>query len=261
MPRQTGSSPVEPLESNSAIDSPEPMSEQSIGTAGIQKQPQRKVLRDQGKDDQTLLLKDKPRVKPILKQLSFRVNETTHEKIERAAKKANKSINAWMEEILSEAADDALGLAQKPERFHSESIQRLMDDEDLAAELAEQLEDYLQEWNMRTVFKFNAALQRLLIGLDEVNLFQKPIDESSETGVSAAIDQSEALANLAISLLPFLPKDENPASVIRLGGALKKFIRGLVTIKSFLKDDQDENTCKVVAKIEAYLHDSRNSPS
>ncbi len=257
MPRQTGSSSVEPLGSNPVIHSPELVSDQSVG---IQKQPQNKVLSDQGKDDQTLFLKDKTRLKSPLKQLSFRVNEATHEKIERAAKKANKSINAWMEEILSEAADDALGLAQKPERFHSESIQRLMDDEDLAAELAEQLEEYLQEWNMRTVFKFNAALQRLLIGLDEINLFQEFANESPETGSSPAVNQSEALANLATSIMPFLPKDENPASAIRLGSALKKFIRGLVTIKSFLKDDQDENARNVVAKIEAYLHDSRNSP-
>ena len=47
--------------------------------------------------------------KPFSGKLPFRTTPERHRQLYIAAKKAGKSINAWMDEVLSEAARDALG--------------------------------------------------------------------------------------------------------------------------------------------------------
>lgn len=52
-------------------------------------------------------LGEKPE-KPFSGKLPYRTSPETHRKIFIAAKKSGKSINAWMDEVLSEMADKAL---------------------------------------------------------------------------------------------------------------------------------------------------------
>ncbi|HIK13672.1 MAG TPA: type II toxin-antitoxin system HicB family antitoxin [Oscillatoriaceae cyanobacterium M33_DOE_052] len=52
--------------------------------------------------------------KPFSGKLLYRTNSDTHRKIFIAAKKAGKSINAWMDEVLREAADKSINTKQKP---------------------------------------------------------------------------------------------------------------------------------------------------
>ncbi|GAB4280189.1 MAG: hypothetical protein Fur0025_07970 [Oscillatoriaceae cyanobacterium] len=52
--------------------------------------------------------------KPFPGKLLYRTNSETHRKIFIAAKKAGKSINAWMDEVLREAADKSINTKQKP---------------------------------------------------------------------------------------------------------------------------------------------------
>ncbi len=51
--------------------------------------------------------------KPFPGKLLYRTNSDTHRKIFIAAKKAGKSINAWMDEVLREAADKSINTKQK----------------------------------------------------------------------------------------------------------------------------------------------------
>ena len=53
--------------------------------------------------------------KPFSGRLPYRTNSDTHRKIFIAAKKAGKSINAWMDEVLREAADKSINTKQKPD--------------------------------------------------------------------------------------------------------------------------------------------------
>ncbi|WP_199245522.1 type II toxin-antitoxin system HicB family antitoxin [[Phormidium] sp. ETS-05] len=53
--------------------------------------------------------------KPFSGRLPYRTNSDTHRKIFIAAKKAGKSINAWMDEVLREAADKSINTKRKPD--------------------------------------------------------------------------------------------------------------------------------------------------
>lgn len=52
--------------------------------------------------------------KPFSGRLPYRTNSDTHRKIFIAAKKAGKSINAWMDEVLQDAADKFINAKRKP---------------------------------------------------------------------------------------------------------------------------------------------------
>jgi len=185
-----------------------------------------------------------------VKQLSFRIDDSTHERINLAARKAGKSINAWMEENLSEAADDVLGRTRKTITFRSKTIQRLVDDEELSGKLAQDIESYLQVWDLRSVFQFKTALGQLLVGIDEVRFFQQNREDNAPPGAIHPVSKDTGrITLLTESLLDFLPSEERVIPLL-FSLALKRLVQGIAAIKPFLKEDKDENILNIVAIVE-----------
>ena len=200
-----------------------------------------------------LLIPDRDRRPKAVKQLSFRTDENTHERILLAARKADKSINAWMEEILSEAADDTLGHYRPTTSFHSPAIRRLIEEEELAGQLAQDVESYLQAWNLRSVFQFKTALQKLLSGIDEVRFFLQTSGNGSLVKIKDFVSKDTSrITLLAQVILDFLPS-EDPLTLLIFSRAIKKLSQGLAAVKPFLKEDKNRNTKNIVATIEKLI--------
>lgn len=196
-----------------------------------------------------------------VKQLSLRVDDDIHNQIARAAQKTNKSINAWMVEILSEAAEDALGSSHKLETTYSEVIQYLVGDERIMTELTEQMDIGLQSWNLRSALQFYIALNKLLAGLDAVHFFYpKASEQAADNAISLTEEDKNKLRHLAESLFYFLPDDDDPSSLLRFNIFLKKLAQGLVAIKPFFEQETVESTCNMIVKIADYLSNFQHSP-
>lgn len=195
-----------------------------------------------------------------VKQLSLRVDDDIHNQIARAAQKANKSINAWMVEILSEAAEDALGSSHRLETSYSEVIQCLVGDEQIMTELTEQMDIGLQNWNLRSALQFYIALNKLLAGLDAVHFFHpKASDQAADNAIILTEEDKNKLRHLAESLFYFLPEDDDPSSLLRFNFFLKKLAQGLVAVKPFFEQETVESTCNVIVKIADYLSNFQHS--
>lgn len=189
-----------------------------------------------------------------VKQISFRSDDSTHERIHLAARKAGKSVNAWMEENLNEAADDVLGRTREITKFRSRTIQKLVEDAEISGRLAEEIESYLQVWDLRSVFQFKTALGQLLIGIDEVRFFQQDRkDNTATSSIHLAPKDTGRITSLTESLLFFLPPEDRVAP-LPFSSALKKLVQGAAAVKPFLKEDKNENILNIVAKVENFLN-------
>lgn len=189
-----------------------------------------------------------------VKQLSFRIDDRTHERIHLAARKAGKSINAWMEENLSEAADDALGRTREATTFRSRTIQQIVEDAEISGKLAQDIESYLQVWDLRSVFRFKTALGQLLVGMDEIRFFQQNREDNAPPGAIHSVSKDTSrITLLTESLLFFLPPEDG-VNPLPFSLALKKLVQGAVAIKPFLKEDKNENILNIVAIIENLLN-------
>jgi len=236
----------------SAQDSP------AQNPSGKRISPETNELKDRQQKVNTILTPDRDRRPKAVKQLTFRIDETTHERIHLAARKADKSINAWMEEILSEAADDTLGHSRQTVSFHSPVIRRLVEEEELAGQLAQEIESYLQVWDLRSVFQFKTALQKLLVGIDEVRLFlQNRGDDSSIEAKDFVSKDTTQVALLTSSILEFLPS-EDPLTILIFSRAIKKLSQGLAAVKPFLIEDKNRNTKNIVITIEKLINSLEN---
>jgi hypothetical protein len=208
----------------------------------------------------TLMPRNPEHEKDFSGRLPFRSDPATHRKIAIAAERENKSINAWMEEVLSEAADDVLG--QEKAEINSVAIQQLIEDSDYAVKLIEDIAAYLKEWSPPFVLRFNAALKQLLIGLDAVSPFLR----NEETGLSPDSVRhllekpNTAVAKLTFALLPSA-QGEDRLFFRQFSTALKKFLLGLAAVKPFLKEDQTDSALQIIATIGALLEEIESKSS
>jgi predicted HicB family RNase H-like nuclease len=147
--------------------------------------------------------------KPFSGKLPFRTTPDIHRTIHQAAALEDKSINAWMEETLGEAAKRALKRQANATPL-SDSVQQLLGDRGTIAALVMQVSPYLASKAPRAMARVLDALEKLLIGLSEIKPFLKGEDPDE---VLSVIREIEALANLAIpsgSLGAEVPKAEIP---------------------------------------------------
>jgi uncharacterized protein (DUF1778 family) len=168
-------------------------------------------------------------------RISFRTDERTHRKIVDAAVKAKaKSTNAWMEDVLSRAAKAVLGEDENSE-IVSDSIQSLIQDPEASVELVRRLKPFLEIKDVYDGIRINAAIKKLLVGLDAV----KPLLTD------------EDIQNLVANITPLL-KEKDVNFISQLHEALKKLVIGLYAIQDFLIDQQ-KGSSDVLAEIEALL--------
>jgi hypothetical protein len=219
------------------------------------------------------------RSKAALKQLSLRIDDGTHSKISQAAQKADKSINAWMEEVLSEAADDTLG-SEGEGAIDSDAIRYLIEDAQYSKKLIEAIAPYLKDNSFAAIFQFSHPLRKLLMGWDRIKpLLQELPDlrlKSTQPPVSPPVPlpapqpefqpelqpelQPEAqlglqsgVAKLTDAVLPCL-SSADPVVAIQFSRALKKFLLGLAAVKPFMKEG-NHSLLSIVMIIEALVHE------
>lgn len=206
------------------------------------------------KKGEGLLRKKQP---TVVKQLSLRIEDSTHHKITLAAQKAGKSINAWMEEILAMAADDVLECWQQDE-ISAQAIRSMLDNPNYSILLIEGITPYLIDSHPSTIFQFSNALKKLLSALDKLKLLQP---ESQVNGLSPLVQElvqprSGTVSELAAITLPYLA-DETTTTTIHFTTALKKFLLGILAILPFVKGEKTSektaNLLRIIAFIEEIL--------
>jgi predicted HicB family RNase H-like nuclease len=133
--------------------------------------------------------------KPFSGKLPFRTTPDIHRTIHQAAALEEKSINAWMEETLGEAAKRTLK-RQADATPLSDSVQRLLGDRSTIAALVMQVSPYLASKAPRAMARVLDALEKLLIGLSEIKPFLKGEDSDE---VISVIREIESLATFATS--------------------------------------------------------------
>ena len=152
--------------------------------------------------------------KPFSGKLPFRTTPDVHRAIHQAAALEDKSINAWMEEMLGEAAKKALKRQAEATPL-SDSMQRMLDDRSTIAALVMQVSPYLASKAPRAMARVLDALEKLLIGLSEIKPFLKGEDPQE---VFCVIKEVEALANTAASPSIGSPNTPGVPAVQAAGG-------------------------------------------
>lgn len=208
------------------------------------------------------------RSKVALKQLSLRIDEGTHAKISQAAQKADKSINAWMEEVLSMAADDTLG-SEGEGVIDSAAIRHLIEDPGYAKRLIELLEPHLKDNSFAAIFQFSHPLRKLLVGWDRIKPMLPPsgwladsptasdLDSDPDLDPDSASESNSAIAKLTDAILPCLPAINavDAVAVIQFNTALKKFLLGLAAVMPFVKVDGNHSLLAIVKTVEQLVNE------
>ncbi|MBW4465392.1 MAG: toxin-antitoxin system HicB family antitoxin [Pegethrix bostrychoides GSE-TBD4-15B] len=202
------------------------------------------------------------RSKVALKQLSLRIDEGTHAKISQAAQKADKSINAWMEEVLSMAADDTLG-SEGEGVIDSAAIRHLIEDPGYARRLIELIEPNLQDSSFAAIFQFSHPLRKLLVGWDRIKPLLPPSGLLADLPTASGLDPDSdsapdsAIVKLTDAILPCLPAINavDAVAVIQFNTALKKFLLGLAAVMPFMKADRNHSLLAVVKVVEQLVHE------
>lgn len=194
-------------------------------------------------------LKPDPPEKDFSGNLHVRIDPDVHRRIYRVASQENKKLTAWVEEILSNAANDALGYESDRVDITSPAIRNLIEDPDHAVALIETIIPVLKEDNAFFILRFNAALKKLLIGLDAIlPFFQNGKVEIPAHFVKHLTKASEPSIQLVAAIAPFLKQGEN-YSLQQFIVALKKLLLGLDAVHPFLKDDPTTSALEIVIKI------------
>jgi predicted HicB family RNase H-like nuclease len=187
-----------------------------------------------------------------VKQLSFRIDDNTHHRISLAAQRAGKtSINAWMEEVLSAAADDVL--ESNKDAVVSETIQTLLEDPGYATRLIEGVTPYLRDSSPPTVFQFSHALKKLLIGWDLISPFiEEASPESASEFVQVLSQPFPSVTKLAAAVVPLL-QETDAATVLRYNIALKKLLLGFASVAPFVKEKKTDSLLQIALVVERLL--------
>jgi uncharacterized protein (DUF1778 family) len=182
-------------------------------------------------------------------RLPFRTDPSTHRKIALAAQQAGQPINTWMEEIVSQAANETLGHISADTKIASGKIRDLIENPEAAIQLVKTLAKFLEDDDPYALLRFDSALRKLLIGLDAILPFLKKDGEPIVwTKISPIAEDAEAVYRMVTTTVPLL-RGNDPNHTLQLSQALKKFILGLDAIKPFLKGEATATSLKIVKEI------------
>jgi len=228
-------------------------------TAKLSRQKSATLQDDQGSIAASSTQSASQRSKAV-KQLSFRIDENTHHRISLASQRADKSINAWMEEVLSAAADDILERVNDAS-IDSVVIQKLLEHPDYATRLIEGVTPYLRDSDPPTIFQFSNALKRLMVGWD----MMLPLLEEAGTDQTPALIQSlskspRSITELFAAVSPFL-KEADSVTVRRFNAAFKKLLLGFSAVLPFVKERKNDNMLQIAVVIENLLGEIANDSS
>ncbi len=194
-------------------------------------------------------------------RLPFRTSSTIHQRIAEAANQREKSINAWMEEILAEAANDILGFeSQESESaLNSPAIRRLLNDTDEATaewvgQLIGKILPHLEKSDPMSIIRFNSALKKLLIGIDALRPLVGEISGKNFSGLLANFYPHQTVDGLLTSTLGILLVHNHSLDLRQLIGAIKRLGIGIRAIYPMVKRDQPlGHLLQIFEKIETEL--------
>jgi uncharacterized protein (DUF1778 family) len=194
-----------------------------------------------------------PPEKEFSGNLHVRIDREVHRRVNLASTQAGKNLTNWVEEALRNAADDALGDKSDRVDIASPAIRQLIEDPEHGIPLIEAIIPNLKEDNTFFVLRFNAALKKLLIGLDAIlPFFQDGKVEIPASSIKYLTKASEPVVQIVAAIAPFL-KQEEPSSVQPFIAALKRLLVGLDAVQPFLKDDSTASALEIVVKIGGLL--------
>jgi predicted HicB family RNase H-like nuclease len=101
-------------------------------------------------------------------KIALRMGPLLHQDLVLAAHRAGKSLNAYIEDQLQTVLEtDALGAKTEPvpQKVMSPEIHQLLENEEAASQLFQEIQKYLEE--KINIFQFPIALKKFLIGLSE----------------------------------------------------------------------------------------------
>jgi hypothetical protein len=197
-------------------------------------------------------------------KLPFRTTPDIHEDIFFAAKQSGKSINAWMEEILREAAKQRREAPEQPSNPPSHSLQQLFQEQpDTVFELIDTIKPELKSHKTRDTVSLMGEIERLVASYELIRTqVNKGDAQTTANLLSSAIhpllkntqeeDIGTCVTAIEATIAPRL-KQQDVASVLDCIQALGQFLVGVVAIRLYLKDDSLENTLAVVQNVIRHL--------
>lgn len=128
--------------------------------------------------------------KPFQGKIAFRTTPETHRAIYLAATQAEMSINAWMDEVLNQAARRTLNHESDVlANSNSSLIQRIHKQKNAIAELMANATPFLRDQSPYGGMQFVGALEKLLLGLEAVKPY---LNEGDPSTLAAFVQQMEA---------------------------------------------------------------------
>jgi hypothetical protein len=207
-------------------------------------------------------------------KLPFRTKPEIHEDIFFAAKQAGKSINAWMEDVLKEAAKQKQEGPQGSSASNpSQSLQQLFQDRpDTVFELIDNIKPELKSHKTRDTVVLIGEVEKLVTGFvqiraqlsdedppDTVELLKSATyscfkkDESIQTkDPYQLVEIQDCLVGMSSAIIPRL-KRQDTESFLACLSAFGQFLISFVAISHHLKDDSIENTFSVMKQVFSQL--------
>jgi hypothetical protein len=201
-------------------------------------------------------------------KLPFRTTPDIHEDIFFAAKQSGKSINAWMEEILKEAAKQKREAPEQSSAPPSHSLQKLFQEQpDTVFELIDTIKPELKSHKTRDTVSLMGEVERLVASYELIRAQVNRGDAQSTANLlNSAIhpllkntqeedvgkDIGTCVTAIEATIAPRL-KQQDVASILECIQALGQFLVGVVTIRLYLKDDSLENTLLVAQNVIRHL--------
>jgi hypothetical protein len=203
-------------------------------------------------------------------KLPFRTKPEIHEDIFFAAKQAGKSINAWMEDVLKDAAkqkqEDTQGSSVSTP---SQSLQQLFQNRpDAVFELIDNIKPELKSHKTRDTVVLIGEVEKLVTGFEQIRaqLSNEDPPDTVELLKSATysclkknesiepkdqyqfVEIQDCVVGIRSAIVPRL-KRQDTESFLECLSAFGQFLISFVAISHHLKDDSLENTFSVMKQV------------
>jgi hypothetical protein len=196
-------------------------------------------------------------------KLPFRTQPEVHESIFLAAKQAGKSINAWMEEILRDAAKKSSVTASETFPKNSQSIQTIQklfqEQPDVVFELIDEIKPALKSNKTRDTVVLMGEIEKLVTNYE---LLQSQVRNETKDEMAALIksvlDHTETfdpgkglMACVSAIESTLLPRLQQPDSehILQCTQAIGQFLISMTAIRLCLKDSSLENTLNILHQV------------
>jgi hypothetical protein len=193
-------------------------------------------------------------------KLPFRTQPEVHESIFLASKRAGKSINAWMEEVLREAAKVGPNNGSEITRPPSQSLQRLFQEQpDLVFELIDNIKPALKSHKTRDTVLLMGEIEKLV---ENYAVVQSQIKSNVSDGTMETLesifeqietpDSIEGVTNCITSidsvLLPRL-QQPNLDNLLNCTQAIGQVLISVASVRLYLKNPSIENTLTITRQV------------